>query len=243
MAMRWYVVHVYSGFEKKVAEAIRLEARTQGMEDLIEEVMVPTEEVVEMRRGQKVSAERKFFPGYVLVKMNLTDQSWHLVQNTPKVTGFLGSNNKHPTWSGDDDEIAYVGDAENRRSISAVRLSDGAYRKITPQLSQNRHPDWSPDGRWIAFVTDRWDDIGDIAIVDAHGGGPVVRVTEGMDGHDDFPEWSPDSQRILFCGFVAEPPYIPNKEIMVAEDLPFDAIRVPVRQESMGSLKGAFRKR
>ena len=81
MAQRWYVVHVYSGFEKKVAEAIRLEARTQGMEDLIEEVMVPTEEVVEMRRGQKVNAERKFFPGYVLVKMELTDQSWHLVKN------------------------------------------------------------------------------------------------------------------------------------------------------------------
>ena len=90
MAMRWYVVHVYSGFEKKVAESIREQARQKGMEDRFEEVLVPTEEVVEMRRGQKVNAERKFFPGYVLVKMELNDESWHLVKDTPKVTGFLG---------------------------------------------------------------------------------------------------------------------------------------------------------
>ena len=90
MAMRWYVVHVYSGFEKKVAESIREQARQKGMEDRFEEVLVPTEEVVEMRRGQKVNAERKFFPGYVLVRMELNDESWHLVKDTPKVTGFLG---------------------------------------------------------------------------------------------------------------------------------------------------------
>ncbi len=90
MAIRWYVVHVYSGFEKKVAESIREQARQKGMEDRFEEVLVPTEEVVEMRRGQKVNAERKFFPGYVLVKMELNDESWHLVKDTPKVTGFLG---------------------------------------------------------------------------------------------------------------------------------------------------------
>ncbi len=90
MAMRWYVVHVYSGFEKKVAESIREQARQKGMEDRFEEVLVPTEEVVEMRRGQKVNAERKFFPGYVLVKMELSDESWHLVKDAPKVTGFLG---------------------------------------------------------------------------------------------------------------------------------------------------------
>ena len=90
MAMRWYVVHVYSGFEKKVAESIREQTRQKDMEDFFEEILVPTEEVVEMRRGQKVSAERKFFPGYVLIKMDLSDESWHLVKNTPKVTGFLG---------------------------------------------------------------------------------------------------------------------------------------------------------
>jgi transcriptional antiterminator NusG len=94
MAARWYVLHVYSGFEKKVAEAIEDQAQQQGMEDLFEEVLVPTEEVIELRRGQKVTAERKFYPGYVLVKMELTDESWHLVQNTPKVTGFLGSRGR-----------------------------------------------------------------------------------------------------------------------------------------------------
>ena len=94
MALRWYVVHAYSGFEKKVADAIRDQAAQKGMEDLFEEVLVPTEEVIELRRGQKVSAERKFFPGYVLVKMELTDDTWHLVKNTPKVTGFLGSRGR-----------------------------------------------------------------------------------------------------------------------------------------------------
>ncbi|MEO3434983.1 transcription termination/antitermination protein NusG [Inquilinus sp. CAU 1745] len=94
MAMRWYVVHVYSNFEKKVAESIREQAAQKGLEDRFEEISVPTEEVVEMRRGQKINAERKFFPGYVLVKMDLTDESWHLIKNTPKVTGFLGSRGK-----------------------------------------------------------------------------------------------------------------------------------------------------
>jgi transcriptional antiterminator NusG len=94
MAMRWYVVHVYSGFEKKVAESIREQARQKGMEELFEEILVPTEEVVEMRRGQRVNAERKFFPGYVLIKMELTDESWHLVKDAPKVTGFLGNRGK-----------------------------------------------------------------------------------------------------------------------------------------------------
>jgi transcriptional antiterminator NusG len=91
MAKRWYIVHAYSNFEKKVAEAIREGAQQKGMTELIEDVLVPTEEVVELRRGQKVNAERKFFPGYVLVKMDLTDQTYHLIKNTPKVTGFLGT--------------------------------------------------------------------------------------------------------------------------------------------------------
>ena len=90
----WYVVHVYSGFEKKVAQSIEEQAHQMGMEEDIENILVPVEEVVEMRRGAKVNAERKFFPGYVLVKMDLTDETWHLVMNTPKVTGFLGSGSK-----------------------------------------------------------------------------------------------------------------------------------------------------
>ncbi len=94
MTARWYVIHVYSGFEKKVAQSVREQALQKSMTDLFEEVMVPTEEVVEMRRGAKVNAERKFFPGYVLIKMEMTDESWHLVKNTPKVTGFLGGKGK-----------------------------------------------------------------------------------------------------------------------------------------------------
>ncbi len=94
MAARWYVVHVYSGFERKVAQSIREQAQQKGMADRFEEVLVPTEEVVELRRGTKVSAERKFFPGYVLIKMEMTDETWHLVKNTPKVTGFLGGKGR-----------------------------------------------------------------------------------------------------------------------------------------------------
>ncbi len=153
---------------------------------------------------------------------------------------FLGSNNKHPTWSPDDQEIAYVGDEREHRSISAVRLSDGRYRLITPERSQNRHPDWSPDGRWIAFTTDRWDGLGDIAIVRADGSGRVVRVTVEMDAFDDFCEWSPDSRSLLFCGTTGSVPNRPNKEIFIAHELPFDQTTVPVRTRSTGAFKSAF---
>jgi transcriptional antiterminator NusG len=91
---KWYVVHVYSGFEKKIAQQIREQAAQKGLADKFEEILVPSEEVVEVRRGQKTNAERKFFPGYVLVKMEMTDDAWHLVKETPKVTGFLGEKNR-----------------------------------------------------------------------------------------------------------------------------------------------------
>mgnify|MGYP001356044604 FL=1 len=94
MAKRWYIVHAYSNFEKKVAESIREKAAQQGLEDLFEEILVPTEKVVEVRRGRKVDAERKFFPGYVLVKMEMTNEAFHLIKDTPKVTGFLGADQK-----------------------------------------------------------------------------------------------------------------------------------------------------
>jgi transcriptional antiterminator NusG len=94
MAHRWYVIHVHSGFEKKVAQTVRETALKKGLEEFFSEILVPTEEVVEVRRGAKVNAERKFFPGYVLIKMDLTDESWHLVKNTPKVTGFLGGGGR-----------------------------------------------------------------------------------------------------------------------------------------------------
>lgn len=94
MAARWYVVHVYSGSEKKVSEKIKEQALKKKLDEKITEVLVPTEEVIEIKKGQKVSSEKKFFPGYILVKMEMSDESWHLVKNTPKVTGFLGNKGK-----------------------------------------------------------------------------------------------------------------------------------------------------
>jgi len=94
MAKRWYVLHVFSGSEKKVAQLILEQAAANGLEEQIEDVMVPTEEVVEVRRGTKVQSERKFFPGYILVKMELSDAAWSLVQSQPRVTGFLGGKGK-----------------------------------------------------------------------------------------------------------------------------------------------------
>ena len=99
MSMRWYIVHAYSNFEKKVAESIREQARNQGLEESFSEILVPTEDVVEIRG-------RKFFPGYVLVRTDLTDEIYHLIKNTPKVTGFLGADNKpHPISDAEADRI------------------------------------------------------------------------------------------------------------------------------------------
>jgi transcriptional antiterminator NusG len=92
--MRWYVVHVFSGSEKRVCQNIEEQVVSKSLESLIEEVLVPTEEVVEIRRGSKVQTEKKFFPGYILVKMEMTDESWHLIKAQPKVTGFLGGKGK-----------------------------------------------------------------------------------------------------------------------------------------------------
>ena len=94
MAARWYVVNVYSGSEKKVAESLKEQAVLKKMEDKILDVLVPTEQVVEIRKGKKVDAEHKFFPGDILVQMEMNDDVWHVVKNTPRVSGFLGSRNK-----------------------------------------------------------------------------------------------------------------------------------------------------
>ncbi len=97
MAMRWYVVHAFSGFEKQVVRSLKEHITRAGMQDKFGEILVPTEEVVEMKSGQKKTSERKFFPGYVLVKMEMNDETWHLVKNVPKVSGFIGGSGTKPT--------------------------------------------------------------------------------------------------------------------------------------------------
>ena len=136
MAKRWYVVHVYSGFEKKIASAIKEQAAQKGLADHFDEILVPAEEVVEVRRGQKVNAERKFFPGYVLVKMELSDEAWHLVKDTPKVTGFLGTKTRpSPISDGEAERIlrqTQEGVERPRPSVvfevgEQVRVADGPF--------------------------------------------------------------------------------------------------------------------
>ena len=106
MAKRWYIVHAYTNFEQKVADAIRERAKSSGLEHLFDDVVVPKEEVIEVKRGRKVQTERKFLPGYVLVKMEMTDPAFVLIKNTPKVTGFLGADNKPRPIS--DEEAARI---------------------------------------------------------------------------------------------------------------------------------------
>jgi len=106
MAKRWYIVHAYTNFERKVADSIRERAKQAGLEHLFEDIVVPTEEVIEVRRGRKVQTERKFLPGYVLVRMEMTDPGFLLIKNTPKVTGFLGADNKAMPVS--DEEAARI---------------------------------------------------------------------------------------------------------------------------------------
>jgi transcriptional antiterminator NusG len=139
MAQRWYVVHAYSGFEKKVAQSIKEQAEAKGLADHISEVLVPTEEVVQMRRGAKVSAESKLFPGYVLIKMELNDNTWHLVQNTPKVTNFLGAHGKPLPISDREAEniLKQVREGVERPKSSIVfevgeqvRVSDGPFESF-----------------------------------------------------------------------------------------------------------------
>jgi len=142
---RWYIVHTYSNFEKKAAEEIKRQAEIQGLDDLIFEVMVPTEDVIEVRRGHKVNAERKFLPGYILVKANLTNEAYHLIKNTPKVTGFLGQNNKPmPLRQGEVDRIlnqVKEGAERPKPSITfeigeQVRVADGPFTSFNGTVEE-----------------------------------------------------------------------------------------------------------
>ena len=145
MTTRWYIVQAYSNFERKVAESIREQSKQRHLDHLFEEIMVPTEKVVEVRRGQKVDAERKFFPGYVLVKMELTDEAYHLIKNTPKVTGFLGSQNKPMPVS--EKEVARIigaieeGVERPKPTIQfeigeQVRVTDGPFASFNGSVEQ-----------------------------------------------------------------------------------------------------------
>lgn len=145
MAKRWYIIHVYSGFEKKVRDSIVEQAEQKGLADHFEEVLVPMEEVIEVRRGKKVATERKFFPGYVLVKMDLNDETWSLVRNTGKVTGFLGPGGK-PTAIPDVEAERIMSQVQEgiehpKPSISfligdPVRVSDGPFASFSGTVEE-----------------------------------------------------------------------------------------------------------
>ena len=139
MAKRWYVVHVFSGSEKKVCQNIEEQIISKDMGSLIEEVLVPTEEVVEIRRGAKIQSEKKFFPGYILIKMEMTDETWHLIKAQPKVTGFLGGKGKPVAISEAEANrlINQISEGVNRPRSSViyevgeeVRVSDGPFQSF-----------------------------------------------------------------------------------------------------------------
>jgi transcriptional antiterminator NusG len=146
MAKRWYVMHVYSGFEKKAKQAILEKAEKLGLTESFDDILVPTEEVVELKRGQKISAERKFFPGYVLIKMEMTDQTWHLVRDTPKVTGFLGGSGTRPVPISETEAQRIMSQVKEgierpRPSITfeigeQVRVSDGPFNSFNGTVEE-----------------------------------------------------------------------------------------------------------
>ena len=145
MNMRWYIVHAHSNFEKKVAQSIREQAAQRGLEEKFDEILVPTENVVEVRKGRKVNAERKFFPGYVLVKCDLSDDIYHLIKNTPKVTGFLGADKKPvPISDAEADRIkGQVADGVERPKTTisfevgeSVRVADGPFASFNGTVEE-----------------------------------------------------------------------------------------------------------
>ena len=130
---KWYIIHAYSNFEKKVAQHIRDQAKQRGLEDNFSEILVPTEDVIEIRRGRKINAERKFFPGYVLAKMEMTDDAYHLVKDTPKVTGFLGAaGGTKPLPVSEREVQAIIGQVEEgvERPKPTIRFDIGETVKV-----------------------------------------------------------------------------------------------------------------
>jgi transcription termination/antitermination protein NusG len=145
MAKRWYIVHTYSNFEKKVMESLKEQAIQKHLEEYFEQVIVPTEEVVEIRRGRRIKSERRFFPGYVLAKVDLTDEVFHLIKNTPKVTGFLGSGSKPVPISDVEANriLNQVAEGVERPKASIrfevgeqVRVADGPFASFNGQVEE-----------------------------------------------------------------------------------------------------------
>jgi len=145
MAKRWYVLHVYSGFEKKIATQIKEQAEQKGLAEQIGDIIVPVEEVTEVRRAQKVNTERKFFPGYVLINMDMSDDAWHLVKDVPKVTGFLGSKTRpSPITDAEAERIMKQSQegSENRRPAvifeigEQVRVADGPFTSFNGVIEE-----------------------------------------------------------------------------------------------------------
>ena len=150
MQKRWYIVHAYSNFENKVRESILLGAKERNLTDAFEEVLVPTEKVTEVRRGRKYETDRKFFPGYVLVKCDLTDEVYHLIKNTPKVTGFLGADKSKPQPIPEAEAMRIKGQVQEgierpKPSIvfevgEQVRVADGPFASFNGVVEEVDHP-------------------------------------------------------------------------------------------------------
>lgn len=145
MAKQWYIVHTYSGFEAKVKESLRQRAEAMGMAEVIEDILIPTEEVVEVRDGKKTKSTRKFFPGYVLVRMEMSGEAWHVVKNTPRVTGFVGTGNKPVPLSDEEVDriIKQVSVAAKKpkpkleyRIGENVKIMDGPFSNFTGQVDE-----------------------------------------------------------------------------------------------------------
>jgi transcription termination/antitermination protein NusG len=138
MALRWYVVHAYSNFENKVKQALEERIKREGLEDYFGKILVPTEEVIEMRSGQQRKSERKFFPGYVLVQMELTDETWHLVKDIPRVLGFIGGTSDRPAPISEKEAMSIlnkVKEGENKprpktlfEAGEVIRVIDGPFK-------------------------------------------------------------------------------------------------------------------
>jgi transcription termination/antitermination protein NusG len=129
---RWYIIHAYSGFENKVRDAIQSEAARLGLDALVEQVEVPTEKVTEVRRGKKITSDRKFFPGYVLAKLAMNDDVYHLIKNTPKVTGFLGASGKPQAIS--DAEAARILNTKDEAAAAAPKAKVSVDYEIGDQV-------------------------------------------------------------------------------------------------------------